>query len=165
MGNVDMAAAAVLGYLTAHKGIVVRIYHPDVSLAEVTPPVTTLASGMVGIKYVNRTATGEVDLSYPLSTLIAARHGDGVKVGMVLGRVTGVDDRRGIDTYRVIFDDGEGSLTDRQGIAQMRDLYLRTPGLVPVVVVVVAEESTVNHLRVITGILDLFNNRSERSVV
>lgn len=112
-----------------------EIYDQNVPAVHMAPVVSINVSGKHTLKY-KVGGHGTVDERDPLSMAVARDFGIGIEVGMVMARIEEeVDDGEIIEKYRVIFNDGEGYLGDKDGILRMRSLFIQTPGLEPIIVV------------------------------
>lgn len=118
--------------------IVVEVYAACTPAEKISPAVTVNANGDFIIKYQLR-FPDSCDMKDPLSMSVARDYGLGIEIGMVMARIDMVVDGEKTEKYRVIFSDGEGYLTTRGGVEYMRDLFLNTPGLEPIVVSVIGK--------------------------
>ena len=114
----------------------VEIYDVCTPAERISPAVTVNAKGDFTIKYKTR-CPDVCDTEDPLSMSVARDSGLGIEIGMVMARIDMVVEGEAVEKYRVIFSDGEGYLTTRDDIEYMRDLFLNTPGLEPIVVLVI----------------------------
>lgn len=103
------------------------------------PAVSVDASGEFTLVYKLRFPE-VADMCDALSMSIARDYGDGIRAGMVVARVGQVVEGETVDMYRVIFhDNSEGYYTDRPSVEYMRNLFLSTPGLEPIILVIQGE--------------------------
>lgn len=114
-----------------------EIYDESVHSDKMGDVVTEDDNGNFTIKY---KSFEEVDYDDPLGMALATQSDDGlsIDVGMGISRITG-ENPRGVKApvqYRVIFRDERGWVVSPEGIKRMRKLYVDTPGLERIVVVV-----------------------------
>lgn len=87
------------------------------------------SNGEVTIRY--RTCGADMDDPLGMALATVDDGSIGVEVGMCIGRITG---KHGSALYRICFRDGEGSCVALAEFQRMRQLFLDTPGLEPIVV-------------------------------
>ena len=114
----------------------VEIYDTCTPDDKISPVVSVNTTGEFTIKYKTR-CPDVCDMEDPLSMSVARDYGLGIEIGMVMARIDMVVEGEAVEKYRVIFSDGEGYLTNRDRIEYMRDLFVNTPGLEPIVVLVI----------------------------
>lgn len=120
-----------------HPRIIVNIFDQSVPVHETTPIFSTSPNGDIIMLYQNHLTDGTVGFSDPLSMAIAQYVGDEKQVGQVIGRITGNNEEGPFENFRVIFQDGPGMVVSRPMVKIMREIFIGTPGLVPIVVQVV----------------------------
>lgn len=132
--RVTVQGIADSGCLPIAPNITVEIYDQNVPAVHMAPVVSIHVSGKHTLKY-KVGGHDTVDESDPLSMAVARDIGIGIEVGMVMARIEEEVDGEITEKYRVIFNDGEGYLGDKDGILRMRSLFIQTPGLEPIIVV------------------------------
>lgn len=118
--------------------ITIEIYDASVDPDRMGDVVSEDGEGKFTIKY--RPSGDGCDCDDPLGMALATQSDDGasIHVGMGISRITG-ENPKGVKAptqYRVLFVDGKGWVEGLEEVKRMRRLFLDTPGLEPVVLVV-----------------------------